>query len=450
MALNNLIREKVILPASDIFLGKYVYRHLEFLNRSQWWSKEELVNFQNQKLRELVHHVYYNVPFYNRIFNELGIKPFDIKTQADLTFLPILSKDMIKSAVKNGELRAENIPPKELVYNSSSGSTGEPLQFYESRLSESLKKASAIRGWYWMGYRLGDKFVKVSQIPRKGVLKKVQDSFARSLYLHISQLNDQSFQMILNAILGFKAKYLRIYPDPLGLLVSYMKRNNIKINSIKAINTTGSILTPEVREAAEEVFKCKIFDGFSCEGGAVAFECSTHNCYHSAMEYAITEVLDKDGNNTKNGRLVTTDLWNYTTPFIRYDTQDIVELEGKSCTCGRELLSIKRILGRESDILVTPSGQYLIVNNFTGHFQWIKEVEQFQIHQIRLDSFDIYLKVNSGYNAKTESTITDLLNGIIKDKIEINFKVVDDIPSTKAGKRRFLIRNNDIKLPNNY
>jgi len=373
--------------------------------------------------------------------------PCDIKTQEDLKLLPIITKEMLREAIKRGELFQNNISHKKLIYNSSSGSTGEPFQFYESRLSESIKKASALRGWYWMGYRLGDKFIKISQLPRSSILKKIQDIFSRSLFLHISNLDDQSFKLIFDEMKSYEPTFLRIYPDHLGFLTSYMRRKNIRMNCIKAINTTGSILTKQVRESAEEIFDCKIFDGFSCEGGAVVFECPTHECYHSAMEYAITEILDENGNDTPKGKLITTDLWNFITPFIRYDTQDIIEINDCPCYCGRKLQSIKTILGRESDILVTPSGRYLIVNNFTGHFQWIKEIEHFQIHQTQINIFDVYLKVSPEYNSVTESKIVDLLKKAIKDNVEINIKLVDNIPISKSGKRKFLIRNKEIKLP---
>jgi len=449
MSINNSIRENFILLLSDMILKKQVSRKLTFLMESQFWNEEKLVKFQKDRLHLLVNHVYQNVPYYTKLFKRLGLTPSDFKNLEDLRKLPIMNKDNVREAIKSGELISRNINKKVLLYNSSSGSTGEPLQFYETKTSDSIKKAAALRGWYWMGYRLGDKFIKVSQIPRNSILKKIQDVFTNSLYLHIPQINDGSFANIIEQIEKFNPKFLRIYPDPLNLLVGYMKKEGIRINSITAINTTGSILTPEVRANAEDVFNCKIYDGFSCEGGAVVFECPTHECYHSAMEQAFTEVLDNKGNPAIKGRLITTDLWNFATPFIRYDTQDIVELGDHPCNCERALMPVKQIYGRESDILITPSGQYLIVNNFTGHFQWINEVEQFQVHQHLLNKFVVYLKVNSSYSKSTESLILSILKSIIKEDVEIIIQLVNEIPLSKSGKRRFLIRNDEVKLPHN-
>lgn len=447
MSLRNFITEKIILPGTDILLKKDIAKQLNFLIKSQYWSEDDLIAFQNRKLQELINHAYKNVPYYYELFNELNLKPSDFQKKNDLKKLPILTKEKIRLNIKNGKLLAKNINQKDFIYNSSSGSTGEPLQFYLSKSADSMKKASAIRGWNWMGYKLGDKFIKVSQIPRKGRLKKIQDSIIRSYYLFIPQLDDNHFHKIVESLIHYKPSVLRCYPDPLRFLSVYIKKNKIKLSGIKSINTTGSILTPETRELAENVFQCKIYDSFSCEGGAVVYECESNENYHSAMEYAITEIVDENNKDVTLGRLVTTDLWNYAMPFIRYDTQDIIEISDKQCSCGRKLLPIKKIYGRESDILITPSGQFLIANNFTGFFQWIKEVEQFQVKQTELNKFEFYLKVNENYSKQIELKIIEYYKNVISSDVQIHINVVDDIPLTKSGKRRFLIRNDHIPLP---
>jgi phenylacetate-CoA ligase len=166
------------------------------------------------------------------------------------------------------------------------------------------------------------------------------------------------------------------------------------------------------------------------------------------MEYAITEIISNghEVNSGEKGRVITTDLINYAVPFIRYDTQDYVTKSKEKCSCGRNLLPIEKIDGRDSDILITPKGKYLIVHNFTGYFEWIDSVEQFQIRQDKIDEFDIILIVNSKYTHEIERKIFKYWEEYINENVKIEINVVDDIPLTKSGKRRFLIRNKDIKL----
>ncbi len=249
---------------------------------------------------------------------------------------------------------------------------------------------------------------------------------------------------IADNLVNTNAEYIRGYPDPIYFISNYIKKNNFKIKKFKAVNVTGNTLFPQVRKLIEEVFQAPVYDSYSCEAGANVFECSTHESYHSCMEYAISEIIDN--NNSTRGRLITTDLLNYAVPFIRYDSQDYLNNQDKPCSCGRGLKTIKSIEGRDSDILITPKGKYLIVHNFTGYFEWIKSVEKFQIEQTKINEFTFRLKVNEKYSKEIENKIKDYWKNYIGDNVLIIINIVDEIPLTSSGKRRFLIRNNEIVL----
>ena len=440
MSLINTITEKIILPFSDLVLDQSISKKLKFLMKSQWWSESDLIEYQDDKLRKLVKHAYKNTQYYNELFKKLNLVPDDIKTVKDLHKLPILRKEDIRENAKNGKIIANNIPKRKMILSGSSGSTGEPLQYYITKNAESFNKACGIRGWYWMGYRLGDPYVKLSQNPR-GILKNIQDKLNNSLYLFAQQLTEDNFREIVNGINKFKPIFIRGYPDPMLFLANYIKYNNINVHSPESIATTGNMLFEENRKKIENTFDCKIYDSYSCEGGANISECNTHECYHSSMEYAITEIL-KDGNQVSSGekgRVITTDLINYAVPFIRYDTQDYITKSKQKCSCGRNLLAIDKIDGRDSDILITPKGKFLIVHNFTGYFEWIDSVDQFQIIQEKIDEFNILLKINDKYTKEEENKIYQYWKKYINEDVKIKISVVDDIPLTRSGKRRFLI-----------
>ncbi len=448
MSVKNSFLEKIILPASDMVLGYSLSEDLQFLLKSQWWSEDQLAEYQNRKLRWLIKHAYENVPYYNELFKNLKLTPEDIKTKDDLPKIPVLTKEDIRRNFPD-RIVARNIPESELVLSSSSGSTGQPLQFYQTKSSLSMWKAAGIRGWYWMGYKLGDKYVKLSQYPRKNLLKKIQDYSNKSLFLSSPHLTDENFKKIVEKINEFKPSVIRGYPEVILFLSNYIKKNNIKIHSPKSVTTTGSILFESTRKLIQEVFNCDVFDAYSSEGNATVSECSTHSCYHSSMEYAINEVLH-DGIEAEEGgrgRVITTDLHNYANPFIRYDTQDYVTKSSSKCACGRKLLAFEKIEGRASDILISPTGKLLIVQNFCVYFEMNKAVEHFQIRQNSIDDFLILLKVNSKFKPEMIDEIYKYWIDYIGGSIKLEIKIVDDIPLTQSGKRRFLIRNQEIKLP---
>ena len=176
------------------------------------------------------------------------------------------------------------------------------------------------------------------------------------------------------------------------------------------------------------------------------FECETHECYHSTMEYAITEIIDQQGINQNYGRVVTTDLWNNATPFIRYDTQDIIELSDKKCPCGRAHMPIKKIIGRDVDLLISSEGAGVSPHQISVFFKSLSDVDQFQVIQDQLKSFTVYIVSQKTDLSKTDKQIKDFWSITFGKEANVDIKVVNDIPLTRSGKRRYVIRSKDVPL----
>jgi len=96
MISNHCVQERVILPLGDILTGQSVSKYLRFLQKSRYWSREEIDRFQNERLRLLITHAYGHVPFYREEMDKLQLTPADIRTKEDLRLLPIVTKAMIK------------------------------------------------------------------------------------------------------------------------------------------------------------------------------------------------------------------------------------------------------------------------------------------------------------------------------------------------------------------
>jgi phenylacetate-CoA ligase len=261
-------------------------------------------------------------------------------------------------------------------------------------------------------------------------------------YLFLKNIDKSSISEAIELIKEAKPKIIRCYPDPLEFIADELIARNEFI-PLKAIATTGNMLHDEARKKIEFAFKTKVFDGYSCEGSAPYFQCESQENYHAGMEYAISEFVDVEENENgfKQGRHIVTNLWNFDTPFIRYDSQDLLEFSGEKCSCGRNLLPIKRILGRDNDVLETPSGRKLIVHVFTIFFAKVPQVNQFQIIQENLDRISIKLVVNEKFDFEAELFIKTNLQEVFGDEINLNIVICDSIEPSLSGKRRFIIKN---------
>lgn len=439
--------ENLVLPLSDLIQGQEIKKSLDFLKKSQWWSKEQIDDFQGKKLKELVKFASSSIPFYNKwlLDNHLGLE--DFKNLQDLSKLPVVDKTLIRDHPE--QFMQSDRTKKESISIYSSGSTGEPFGYLISRNAYSMKYAAALRGWYWMGYELGDKYVKLSQNRRSLAIKKIQDFINRCAYVYIPDLTQEGLRQAIKKIEKERPAYLRCYPDPLYFMAIVLKNENRFVTGIKAINTTGNILTCESRRLIEERFCCPVFDSYSCEGGALFYEGPTRENYLGSAETAITEVLRTDGSAAapgETGMHVTTDLWNYAMPFIRYNTQDLVKVSEKRSSCGRHLPSLDSISGRDNDILVTPSGNLLIVHLFTIYFEYFSSIRQFQVEQTGTHEFIFRLVVDESFTSGTRSMVEEYWKKFIGDGTRIIIEIHDEIPLLHSGKRRFLIRNPEIKI----
>lgn len=443
MTLYNSISENIILPVSDILTRQGVHNSLIFLKKSQFWTREQIDNYQNKKLRTLIQHASANVPYYKDLFHDLKLSCREIQTKDDLNKLPILTKSIIKQEGTD-RFTSSAFHPEKLMHRSSSGSTGAPLYYKITNEAYSMNIACNLRGWYSMGYRLGDKFIKLSQNPRNSLIKQWQDKLTRNLYVPIKFLTDENLNYILQKIEEYQPKIIRCYPDPLLFLARYKQNHPEFAYSPHAINCTGNTLHPETRREIETAFGCEVFDSYSSEGNSCVFECPTHQGYHSAEEYGISEILDEAGQaiTIGVGRLISTDLWNLAHPFIRYDTQDFVEIDQTPCNCGRQQKKINRILGRDNEILVMQSGKKFIVHHFTTFFSSTsshinKSIEQFQVVYTKESSVLFRLITNNNFNNSIKEYIQNFWIKELDTKVDI--ELVKEIPLTLSGKRKFIL-----------
>ena len=75
-----------------------------------------------------------------------------------------------------------------------------------------------------MDYRLGDKYIKLSQYDRS-VTKRIQDKFNRSKYLAAKELTAIYFNDIVKKVNLFQPKIIRGYPDQMYFLAKYIGIN---------------------------------------------------------------------------------------------------------------------------------------------------------------------------------------------------------------------------------
>jgi phenylacetate-CoA ligase len=205
-------------------------------------------------------------------------------------------------------------------------------------------------------------------------------------------------------------------------------------------------LSDSLREKLSCVFNADIIGHYGSEElGTLAFECKEHAGYHIIADNVIIEI-EKDSNKVASsdiGEVIVTNLNNFTMPLIRYKLGDIAVLSGEKCKCGRGLPLIKQIVGREDDFIILPSGRKIsprminAIENISGIISY-KTIQESKNR--------ILVQLVKG-NEFSDSTIPEVKKqiklGCLGEQIEINVKLVKEIPKSDRGKIRAIVSNLD-------
>jgi len=420
------------------------YSTYKMLIKNQWKPYQELVSEQEKALRKMIAYAYQNVPYYHDLFKCLQLKPEDIKTIKDLERLPILTKEIIK---KNWDkFIPKNIDKIRYSIRSTGGSTGAPFKYRLDRYNHMFGVAINYRGWSYGGYNLDDKVVVlggasvgVSKKPK--VMRKIDAIVRNRRYLSSFDMDTSSMKSYVETINRFKPKYMYGYASSFYFFANWLEQNKLEVFSPKAIFTTAEKLFPHMRKKIETVFNTQVYDTYGLNDGCVsAFECSEHTGLHIDTERAVMEIVDDDGHQMQEGKgkIIATSLYNFSLPFIRYDTGDIGHITGDKCGCGREYRLLKEVVGRQQEILQTPDGKYIHGEFFTHIFWEIEHVKEFQVIQETLDTIVIKIVPEEGFDEKSLEIIRKMI-GERSRNWNIEFKLVDTIERTNAGKYKFVI-----------
>jgi len=445
MGLYNIISRSVIWPLGDLKGGTQIVKNISFLEKSQWWPKEKIEEFQNQNLRRIIKHAYDTVPFYRKTFKELGLKTSNFKTREDLKKLPILTRDTIKQQFPDG-IVSETADKTKLTPAHTSGSTGEPMPFYKDPGSRSWGWAATLRAWQWAGYSLGDKYIRLSIYPSSKPGDRLRNRLLRCMYFHTYNISEKNLGDYVKKIIRFKPSFIRGYTSAIYLIAKRMRDDGLTDITLDGVSTTGENIFAHQREIIESQFECSVFDGYgSGECYSIAFECEEQAGYHITSENMMVELL-RDGEEigpSELGELVVTNLTNYSMPILRYRVGDITRTSTDVCPCGRSLPLLSKIEGRDTDIIITPSKRFLIVHFFTGFFESITEVDQFQIVQTEPHELTIKIVKNNAFTDRVQERIRKGIQDYAGDDVMLVFDFVDEIPLEKSGKRRFVISHKD-------
>jgi len=412
---------------------------LYFMLRHPHVGREQLVAFQNERLRRLVEHAYRNVAYYRRLFDRHKLNPRDIRTIDDLAAVPITSRADLQD-VAVSDLVARDVDARCLITRASSGSSGRPFAVRRTWLEERLHGVFRLRALRSLGLRVSDRHCYVMglrshQQQDHQIIQRILSTFGIARQMVANGL--QSPEEIVRALHQFKPAVVSGYPGVLARIAQTVSSDELRLLRLRFVSTGGEVLTPLMRQQIQDGFSVPVYDTYGAiEFNLLAWECQATGEYHSCDDAVVMEILRNDipVAEGERGEVVGTDLHSFAMPLIRYQLGDVATKGSQACRCGQPFSTIRSIQGRMIDYFVLPGNRVVHPYEFgVIKVPWIRE---FQVTQEGLDS--IVMKVVPFYSPSTQEMAAFVLPVVKLVGPDVQFRValVPEIPMDANGKFR--------------
>ncbi len=451
-------RKTVYLGAHRLTHSGLAEAYAHLLTEDQTRSHTRIAH---SRLQRLLLHCAANVPYYHDAFRAAGL-PTDPTALAALlheqdpatllAHLPILTKPLIRRHQR--ALVSDDLAQRRWYYNTSGGSTGEPIRLIQDHAHKAQIVATQMLYSTWAGCEVGEAQLSLWGSEREILRKHVgwgvlfANALTQRTLLNAFRLTPARMRAALAHLNTQRPKLIVAYAQALYELARFAEREGLTVVPQQAIISSAGTLYPFMRQTLERVFGCPVFDRYgSREIGDIAGECSEHSGWHVLPWTAYVEVVDATGRPVpagEEGRLLVTCLSNQAMPLLRYDIGDRGALAPADttppCACGREGQRLLRVSGRNTDGFTSADGAFVDGEYFTHLLYFRPWVRKFQVIQESLNSVRFKIEPTSQPCPSDEmDDITAKTRVVMGPECAVEFEFVEQIPLLASGKYRYTI-----------
>jgi phenylacetate-CoA ligase len=322
-------------------------------------SRPKIAALQLKRLRQTVKNAYDNVPLHRKRMRKIGMEPGDLKSLQDLTRLPFTVKGDLRDHYPFGMFARPRAQLARL--HASSGTTGKPTVVGYTLKDLATWADLMARSMACAGARPGD---VVHNAYGYGLFTGGLGAHygAERLGATVVPMSGGSTERQIVLIKDFGARVLCATPSYALAIAEVAEKEGVDLRKSKLrIGLFGAEPWSEaMRKEIQIRLGLKAVDVYGLSeilGPGVACECEEMQAgLHGWEDHFIFEVIDPDTGKPVaeggQGELVITTLTKEALPMLRYRTRDVTRISTQRCDCGRSHLRIKRITGRNDDMLI--------------------------------------------------------------------------------------------------
>lgn len=402
------------------------------LQQSQWLPPEFLRERQLQQLAPVLRHARETIPFYRQRFAAARFDPRSGFAAAAFFRLPLLTRAEIQSA--GDTLVTSKLPPDHGKFLSfgSSGSTGQPIQVLGSEVTHFFGSALNLRDHLWHRRDLSGKLAAIRTQIESATLQgwgpATDAVYTTGPSATLSISSDIGVQLAW--LVEQNPDYLLSHPSNVLALARRSLETGTRIGNLREVRTFGETLPAELRDTCRQAWGVPVTDAYSAEEvGNIALQCPAHEHYHVQAENLLVEIIDAEGLPCapgQVGRVVLTTLHNFAMPLIRYANGDYAEV-GEPCPCGRGLPVLKRIMGRQRNMLILPDGTRHWPSFPAEIWADIAPIRQIQLVQHSLRQIGVNLVIDQPLTPEQQQRFIRALQESLGYPFEIELRHVQQI-----------------------
>jgi phenylacetate-CoA ligase len=437
-----------------------VLHHIEQLRKHEHWTREHLLAYQSDALRQQRAYAYAHSPFYQQFHKGLMDRP--------LHELPVLTKAMMMEhfdeLVTERSLRLERVREhakrddvdarflERYWVTATSGSSGHPGFFLFDEAEWVQLVASFARGQEWSGSKISllrrQRMATVASTSAWHLSSQVANTAKSWWRPSIRIAASDALPSIVQRLNEWRPDILIAYASMARILADEQIEGRLHIQP-EVIFTSSEVLTDETRRRSEAAWGHVPFNQYGAtETANIAAECKGHRL-HLYEDLLITEVVDENYQHVPVGEygahvLVTT-LFSRTQPLIRYEMNDSIRLSADSCSCSLPFALMDSVQGRVEDALLLPglSGKPVTIQPLVfNRIMDILPISGWQVVQEQDNTLSVLLAGNT--NGIEDVVIQNQLFAALRDHgaavQSIAVQHVTAIPKSSSGKAPLIKR----------
>lgn len=410
--------------------GGYKY-YRKYYEEAENMSAHEIQNEAERRLGEFIDYATEKSEWYAK---------YKGKRLSD--FPPLEKHDLVNKLDK-----IATIKEGESIVSLTGGTTGASLKvlYRPDDMQERFAILDNFRSAY--GYQLGK---NTAWFSGKGLVSNkdiesgscFRDDYINKIrFFSTFHINRKNFEIYWKAFKVFSPEYIVGFPSSVYDLCSMALEKGLEYKGVvKAFFPTAETVLAQHRDVIGKVLGCPLIDQYaSSEGAPFITQCKAGSLHINPLT-GVFEVVDKNMQPAEKGELLVTSFTTHGTPLIRYRIGDSLELEEKSyiCPCGSSFPVVKRIDGRTSDYIWSPTNGRVNLGNISNCTKDVEGIICFQVVQEVENKVFVKVVSTSLFNKFQKQKFKNSLQQRLGEIMEVEIITVDSIPRERSGKFRIV------------